>query len=226
MSRIYDNTALQNKPVHNEKLSSSWEPSVYQSGRGVILEGTFVDVSRHALTDINNKKVRYNVLYVKPSQIHCRKYDSKDNEIKPNFSESRKVNTGYLMSSYKLEAKGESDRLTEEQLKGLVNKKELLSITQKHCPNQAFAFWILEAEMEKTELEIGQDIRLKTKGDGPFIFSFAKLDAGTVTKCNFAGDGAAGESWTDKIMANKGDAASEAKPAALGDRAEEDEWDD
>lgn len=68
-----------------------------------------------------------------------------------------------------LEAKGESDRLTEEQLKGLVNKKELLSITQKHCPNQAFAFWILEAELEKTELEIGQDIRLKTKGDGPFI---------------------------------------------------------
>lgn len=68
-----------------------------------------------------------------------------------------------------LEAKGESDRLTEEQLKGIVNKKELLSITQKHCPNQAFAFWILEAELEKTELEIGQDIRLKTKGDGPFI---------------------------------------------------------
>lgn len=67
------------------------------------------------------------------------------------------------------DAKGESDRLTEEQLKGIVNKKELLSITQKHCPNQAFAFWILEAELEKTELEIGQDIRLKTRGDGPFI---------------------------------------------------------
>lgn len=68
-----------------------------------------------------------------------------------------------------LEAKGESDLLTEEQMKGMVNKKELLSITHKHCPNQAFAFWILEAELEKTELEIGQDIRLKTKGDGPFI---------------------------------------------------------
>lgn len=75
------------------------------------------------------------------------------------------------------EAKGESDCLTEEQLEGIVNKKELLIITQKHCPNQAFAFWILEAELEKTELEIGQDIRLKTKGDGPFIcecyFSFS-----------------------------------------------------
>ncbi|KAI5098216.1 arpin [Silurus meridionalis] len=226
MSRIYDNAALQNKPVHNEKLSTLWEPSVYQSGPGVILEGTFVDVSRHALIDNTNKKVRYNILYVKPSRIHCRQYDSKGNEIEPNFSDTRKVNTGYLMSSYKLEAKGESDRLTEEHLKGIVNKKELLSITQKHCPSQAFAFWILETELEKTELEIGQDIRLKTKGDGPFIFSFAKLDAGTVTKCNFAGDEAAGGSWTDKIMANKGDAQCKAKPATLGEGAEEDEWED
>ncbi|KAM9481243.1 arpin [Clarias gariepinus] len=226
MSRIYDNAALRNKPVHNEKVSCSWEPSVYQSGAGVILEGTFVDVSRHAVTDINNKKVRYNALYVKPSRIHYRKYDSKGNEIEPNFSETRKVNTGYLMSSYKQDAKGESDRLTEEQLKGIVNKKELLSITQKHCPNQAFAFWILEAELEKTELEIGQDIRLKTRGDGPFIFSFAKVDAGTVTKCNFAGDEAAGKSWTDKIMANKADAPSKVKPSELGEGVEEDEWDD
>lgn len=71
-----------------------------------------------------------------------------------------------------LEAKGVSDRLTEEQLKGIVNKKELLNVTQKHCPNQAFAFWILEAELVKTELEIGQDIRIKTKGDGPFVCEF------------------------------------------------------
>lgn len=83
------------------------------------------------------------------------------------------LNTWPYVWSYinytELEAKGESDRLTEDQLKGIVNKKELLRITQKHCPNQAFAFWILETELEKTELEIGQDIRLKTKGDGPFI---------------------------------------------------------
>ncbi|TSS72688.1 Arpin [Bagarius yarrelli] len=198
MSRIYDNSALQNKPVHSEKLSFAWDPSVHQ--RCVITSCTLSRVESTA------------------------EYDSKGNEIEPNFSESRKVNTGYLMSSYKLEAKGESDCLTEEQLKSKVNKNELLSITKKHCPDQAFAFWILEAELEKTELEIGQDIRIKTKGDGPFIFSFAKLDAGTVTKCNFAGDEAAGTSWTDKIMANKADAASKAKPSALGEGAEEDEW--
>ncbi|XP_076848308.1 arpin [Brachyhypopomus gauderio] len=226
MSRIYDNTALQNKPVHNEKLSFVWDPSTYQRGLGVILEGTFVDVSRHAVRDINNRKERYNVLYIKPTRIHCRKYDSKGNEIEPNFSETKKVNTGYLMSSYKLEAKGESDRITEEQLKGIVNKKELLRMTETHCPPQALAFWVPEAEMEKTELEIGQDLRLKTKGDGPFIFSFSKLDAGTVTKCNFAGDEKTGASWTDKIMVNKADTQSPAKPTAQGDGAEEEEWDD
>lgn len=45
-----------------------------------------------------------------------------------------------------------------------------------------------------------------------------------MTKCNFAGDEAAGESWTDKIMANKVDVPSKVKPAALGEGAEEDEW--
>ncbi|XP_026859813.2 arpin [Electrophorus electricus] len=226
MSRIYDNTALHNKPVHNEKLPFLWDPSSYQRGLGLILEGTFVDVSRHAVTDINNRKERYNVLYIKPNRIHCRKYNSKGNEIEPNFSETKKVNTGYLMSSYKLEAKGESDRLTVDQLKDIVNKKELLRMTEKLCPQQAFAFWVPESEMEKTELEMGQDIRLKTKGDGPFIFSFAKLDAGTVTKCSFAGDEKTGASWTDKIMANKADTHSKAKPAAQGEGAEDEEWDD
>ncbi|KAL0168062.1 hypothetical protein M9458_036284 [Cirrhinus mrigala] len=96
-----------------------------------------------------------------------------------------------------VEAKGETDCLNERQLSDIVNKDQLVKITAKHCPSQAFAFWISEAELLKTELEPGQEVRLKTKGDGPFIFSFAKLDGGTVTKCNFAGDENAGasEEW-------------------------------
>lgn len=53
--------------------------------------------------------------------------------------------------------------------------------------------------------------------------SLAKMDGGTVTKCNFAGDQKAGASWTDKIMANKTDAAGSQKPGE-GDGAGEDEW--
>lgn len=43
---------------------------------------------------------RYYVLYIQPNCIHRRKFDSKGNEIEPNFSATRKVNTGFLMSSY------------------------------------------------------------------------------------------------------------------------------
>lgn len=226
MSRIYDNTALLNKPVHNEKLAFTWDPIVHQSGHGVILEGTVVDFSRHAITDVKNRKERYNILYIKPSRVHRRKYDSKGNEIEPNFSDTKKVNTGFLMSSYKVEAKGETDCLDERQLRDIVNKEQLVKVTVKHCPSEAFAFWISEAEMDKTELEPGQEVRLKTKGDGPFIFSFAKLDSGTVTKCNFAGDENAGASWTEKIMANKSNQENTGKSAAQGEGVDDDEWDD
>ncbi|XP_063052266.1 arpin [Engraulis encrasicolus] len=227
MSRIYHNTALQNKPVHNEKYGDVWNPSLLQSGPGIILEGQLVDVSRHVITDAQSKKERFNVLYIKASRVHRRKFDAKGDEIEPNFSDTKKVNTGYLMSSYKVEAKGESDRLSVEELGGIVRRAELASITDKHCPAQSQAFWIAEGEAEKTELEMGQDVRLKTKGDGPFIFSLAKIDGGTVTKCNFAGDEKAGASWTDKIMANKAGAAGAASSAAAqGEGADEDEWDD
>ncbi|XP_008278459.1 arpin [Stegastes partitus] len=226
MSRIYHNTSLQNKPVHSEKLDRVWSPAEHQSGPGLLLEGNLLDVSRHAISDANNQKVRFYVLYIKPSRIHQRKFDGSGNEVEPNFSDTKKVNTGFLMSSYKVEAKGESDRLSEEQLSAVVNKPELVKITERHRPAGTWAFWYPEEEMDKTELETGQEVRLKTRGDGPFIFSLAKVDGHTVTKCNFAGDEKAGASWTDKIMANKANAASNPNPAGGGEGAEEDEWDD
>lgn len=226
MSRIYNNTSLQNKPVHSDKLDRVWDPSGYESGTGVLLEGKLVDVSRHAISDTNSLKVRFYVLYVKPGRIHKRKFDGSGNEVEPNFSDTKKVNTGFLMSSYKVEAKGESDRLSEEQLSALVNKAELVKITNRHRPEGTWAFWYPESEMDKTELETGQDVRLKTRGDGPFIFSLAKVDGGTVTKCNFAGDKNAGASWTDKIMAKKADDGNSDTAGGVGEGAEEDEWDD
>ncbi|XP_069570387.1 arpin [Brachyistius frenatus] len=229
MSRIYHNTSLQNKPVHNEKLDGAWSSSKYESGPGVLLEGKLLDVSRHVICDANNQKVRFFVLYIKPGRIHQRKFDGGGKEIEPNFSDTKKVNTGFLMSSYQVEAKGESDRLSEEQLSATVNKAELVKVTDGHRPAGTWAFWYPESEMDKTELETGQEVRLKTRGDGPFIFSLAKVDGGTVTKCNFAGDEKAGASWTDKIMANRADAGSTQTPGGGGgggEGAEEDEWDD
>lgn len=68
-----------------------------------------------------------------------------------------------------VDAKGDTDRLTPEALKELVNKPELLALTESLTPEQTVAFWMPESEMEALELELGAGVRLKTRGDGPFV---------------------------------------------------------
>lgn len=68
-----------------------------------------------------------------------------------------------------VDAKGDTDRLTPEALKELVNKPELLALTQSLTPEQTVAFWMPESELEAMELELGAGVRLKTRGDGPFL---------------------------------------------------------
>ena len=68
-----------------------------------------------------------------------------------------------------VEAKGESDILSEQQLSAMVNKAELVKITDEHRPSGTWAFWYPESEMDNIELETGQDVRLKTRGNSPFI---------------------------------------------------------
>ncbi|XP_012499214.1 PREDICTED: arpin [Propithecus coquereli] len=225
MSRIYQDGALRNKAVRSARLPG-WDPAAHQGGNGVLLEGELLDVSRHSISDAHGRKERYYVLYVRPSRIHRRKFNPKGDEIEPNFSATRKVNTGFLMSSYKVEAKGDTDRLSPEELNELVNKPELLALTESLAPEQTVAFWMPESDMEAMELELGAGVRLKTRGDGPFLESLAKLEAGTVTKCNFAGDGKTGVSWTDNIMAQKSSEGATADIREQGDGAEDEEWDD
>ncbi|XP_053128456.1 arpin [Hemicordylus capensis] len=219
---------LRAKPVHRERLpqSSRWDPPAWQRGNGVLVEGELLDGSRHLILDAANRKGRYFVLYVRPTLIHRRRFDSEGQEVEPNFSQTRKVTTGFLMASYKVEAKGSTDRLTLEELECLVGKPELAKMTQPHTPSQAVAFWLPESEMERMELEVGTQVRLKTLGDSPFVFSLAKLEAGTVTKCNFAGEQQAGASWTDNIFANKQHGELAGEPRGPGDGAEDAEWED
>lgn len=68
-----------------------------------------------------------------------------------------------------VEAKGDTDRLTPEELRRLVNKPELLALTASLTPGETVAFWMPESEMEAMELELGTGVRLKTRGDGPFL---------------------------------------------------------
>ncbi|KAG8516347.1 Arpin, partial [Galemys pyrenaicus] len=224
MSRIYQDGALRNRAVRSARLPGAWDPAAHQGGPGILLEGELVDVSRHSIADAHGRKERYYVLYVRPGRVHRRKFDPQGNEIEPNFSDTRKVNTGFLMSSYKLEAKGDTDRLTAAALTELMSKPELLPLTGPLTPEQTVAFWVPEPEMEALELELGAGLRLKTRGDGPFVESLAKLEAGTVTKCNFAGDAKAGASWTDNIMARKSAEGLALEAREQGDRAEDEEW--
>lgn len=45
-----------------------------------------------------------------------------------------------------------------------------------------------------------------------------------MTKCNFAGDGKTGASWTDNIMAQKSSERNTAEIREQGDGAEDEEW--
>lgn len=54
--------------------------------------------------------------------------------------------------------------------------------------------------------------------------SLAKLEAGIMTKCNFAGDRKTGASWTDNIMAQKSSDGAAVEIREQGDGAEDEEW--
>lgn len=81
----------------------------------------------------------------------------------------------FLFVGAEVEAKGESDRLTEDQLSQMINKTELVKITDQLRPAGSWAFWYPESEMDKTELETGQEVRLKTRGNSPFICQWALI---------------------------------------------------
>ena len=50
--------------------------------------------------DVLMFQTRYYILLVKASRGHKRKFDASGQEVEPNFSQTTKVSTGYLNSSY------------------------------------------------------------------------------------------------------------------------------
>ncbi|XP_041352835.1 arpin-like [Gigantopelta aegis] len=224
MSRIYSNEILTNLPVNNIKWPSSWDSLLVckKQGNGVILEAVVKGKSRFAITDNLNVKVRYYVFHVKVTQAHRRKFEASGKEIEPNFSETTKVSKGYLNSSYKVEAKGETDRLSPQELSPLVKKAELDKLCGKDCPADCLSFWLLESQLDKLELETDDCVRIKTEGNSPFVFSIGKIEKQSATVLNYAGGDEVGSSWTDKIMNIKTNI-----PQTPEDKeVEDDEWDD
>jgi len=87
-------------------------------------------------------------------------------------------------------------------------------------------------DMQRVELMADDNVRVRTKGDGPFIETITKLDAAAsaaATVCNYSGGEQVGSSWTDRIMAVKSDRADAEKckvSCEAGEGAADEEWDD
>lgn len=221
MSRIYSNLSLTNLPVETRHVKS-WSTKEYEgSGRGVLLEGIVRGKSRYMIIDEHGTKFRYFIFHVSVNRTHRRKFDASGTEITPNFSQTKKVSTGYLMSSYKNVSKGNTDMLDNTTLKNLIHSDTLIDITKKHNTNDYISFWIIESQVEKLEVDIGDEIRLKTKGDSPIIEQLCRVETASKTVGNFAGDEAVGSSWTDKVLANKSE-----KVVDQNEGVDDDEWDD
>ncbi|XP_052275618.1 arpin-like [Dreissena polymorpha] len=221
MSRIYDDQPLTNLPLINIEYSGKWNANDFMQGNGVIFEGVVQKRAHFAINDQQHKKEQYYILYVKISRAHRRKFDASGEEIEPNFSETKKVNTGYLNSSYKVQSKGETDRLGTDEARKLISPANLTQFSDRHGGSDLAALWLTETQATGTEFELGDTLRVKTQGDGPFVFSITKLDAVSTTVGNYAGGESVGASWTDKIMDIKSHAA-----ASENQGADDNEWDD
>jgi len=232
MSRIYDNKPLSALPVDSVSWKEKWSQERYQNGLGVLIECCLKSRSRHLIADTEGTKTRYVALHLSVRRAHKRRFDSKGVEIEPNFGETEKVRTGYLNSSYKTVAKGQDDAISQCELERLIQPPELLKVTERHRQPGCITLWISEVDLQGTEMEINNTVRIRTKGDGPFVESITRLDAETTatTVCNYSGGEQVGSTWTDKIMAVKAAAATDEKTVSVsnkpGEGAADDEWDD
>ncbi|XP_060553066.1 arpin-like [Ruditapes philippinarum] len=222
MSRIYDNQPLSNLPLVNINVSEEWNSRKHESGNGVLFEGCIQKRAHFQICDCKKTKVQYYIFYMKIARAHKRKFDNNGTEVEPNFSETKKVNTGYLNSSYKVEARGETDLLDISQTLNIINKPELTKHTDKYGSPDLAAVWLHEEKIGGLEFECGDQVRVKTKGDGPFVFSISKLDNVSSSVSNYAGGESVGASWTDKIM----DLKSNVPTSKENEGVDEDEWDD
>lgn len=183
---------------------------------------------------------------VEHTQACQRKFDAQGKEVEPNFGKVGVVRTGYLHSSYSecvhhdvtaqwqaavpfpslsgMQAIGTPDVLDYQQVKERLQSPLMTLVTPAHA--HTICFWAEEETYEHVDLEFGQAVRLKTRGDCPLIGehlfllllplalqdapppslpdSFTRLDTEQREySANYTGGAAAGQSWTDRVMGVK-----------------------
>ena len=70
-------------------------------------------------------------------------------------------------------AVSDSDKIDAAEAKRMITVTQLTRLTEEKLPERgnmiSQAFWYEEKDIDKMELLQGDHVRLKTKGDGPFI---------------------------------------------------------
>lgn len=220
---LYEDKPLLQEGVRTSKWPGRWEPHTLQKGTGVLMEGVFRKKVKHILQDSQGSKYRYVVLHVEFKHGCQRKYDVHGKEIEPNFGQTGIVRTGYLHSSYKTEAKGTPDVLDFKEVEARLRSPLSDFVAPGHA--HTLCLWGEEGVYDHVEAEVGQTVRLKTKGDAPFIESLTKLETEQKAhSANYTGGEGAGQSWTDKVMGVKQATPTSAPKEPEG--VDEEEWDD
>ena len=224
MSRIYSNNPLSSLPVKNITFDKIWNPSCYQKGEGVLLEGSIKSRSRFVVTDSDKNKYRYFMFTFQIYRAHKRVFNDSNVEVEADLTTSEKIRTGYLHSSYKVIAK---DQLDPAEVISLTQPREILDTFNSAEPEYGCLVVLLDEKLvEHNEIAVHDEVRLKTKGFGPFVETFSKINAGTSSKSHYAGDESIGDNWTSKILAAK-EITTESQSGKHGnDCVDDDEWND
>lgn len=68
-----------------------------------------------------------------------------------------------------VEARGQTDLLDISQALSQINNSDLTQHTDKYGSSDLAAVWLHEDQVGGLEFECGDQVRVKTKGDGPFV---------------------------------------------------------
>lgn len=79
------------------------------------------------------------------------------------------TSTCYLLYYLEVEAKGETDKLSEVEVRRLLNIPQLASYSDKLGAADLLPVWLEETSVSGIEFESGDAVRIKTRGNGPFV---------------------------------------------------------
>ncbi len=71
-----------------------------------------------------------------------------------------------------VEAKGQTDKLSNKEIQKLLTMPALTAVTGMPSKGDCVRLWIEEKTLESIELDDGDEVRVKTHGNGPFIGKF------------------------------------------------------